>query len=61
VATRKYAQEHILTEFMFLDVLGPNEVDLIVLNIATYNAKRAVTTSFISILPISSTHRSREQ
>jgi len=57
VATRKHVQEHILTEFMFLDVLGPNEVDLIVLNIA----KPTITTSFIYIIPISSTHRSREQ
>jgi len=36
-----YVQEHILTENMFLDVLSTYEVDLIDLNIATYNAKPA--------------------
>jgi hypothetical protein len=61
VAKHKYAQEHVLTEVMFLDVLGPNEMDLIVLNIATYDAKLAIMTSFTSTIPISSTHRLREQ
>lgn len=61
MATLKYLQEHILSKFMFLDVLGSNKVDLNVLSSASYNAKLAIVTSFISTIPISSTHRLREQ